>query len=299
MLPVDTDLKDLPDKWFCEMNVDDDVNNNCSASEKDSKWYGRHYSDQLEVLKDSPAKCIARDSSDSAIPQDQKASLVERDEILKHLLEVTADKRKNSVISKYYFHDALLEETEDDVSNDTVDQAAHQQVLSEDFECAQQAATRLHFPAAEPREKVSANVAANSLSASPSSNVQAASSPKATGDIMAASPTRKCRGTPSAVDRTPRKVKMKTPSEAPSSEQKGSPPDESKVGCLDAASSSTPRRHEADSTRSSREHGETRLQQKYKVGEVIDLIFSSSESKVEVIDLVSDSSDAESADESS
>lgn len=170
MLPADADLEDLPDKWFCEMNVDDDLNNDCSASEKDAKWYGRHFSDQHEVLRDSPAKCIARDSFDSAIPQDQKALLVERDEILKHLLEVTADKRKNSVISKYYFHDTLLEETEDDFNNDSVDEASGQEALSEDFECALTAATGLHFPAAEPLEKVSAknstpetNVAANPI----------------------------------------------------------------------------------------------------------------------------------------
>jgi hypothetical protein len=54
MLPIDAESGELPDKWYCEMNKDDDVNNKCSASEKDSAWYGRHFSDQHEMLKDRP-----------------------------------------------------------------------------------------------------------------------------------------------------------------------------------------------------------------------------------------------------
>jgi hypothetical protein len=235
MLPIDPDLGDLPDKWFCEMNNDDDVNNKCSASEKDSKWYGRHFSDQLEVLKDSPIKCIARDSSDAAIPQDQRALLVDRDEILKHLLEVTADKQKNSVISKYYFHDALLEETEDHVRDDIVDEAVGQEALSEDSEKASSttAATRLHFLVAElnPSETVSTKNPTLEAVA------QAASSCGVTGDGISTPPTRKRHSTPSAVNGNKKKSsvspgKLKTPNTASSSssEQTESPlPNESKV----------------------------------------------------------------------
>ena len=113
MLPVSTNSDQLPDKWFCEMNELDSDNNTCDAPEKDARWYYRHLSEQLDILKDSPAKCIAREAIDSALSQEEKAKLVERDKILTHLLKVTAGDQKSSVISKYYFHDALLAETED------------------------------------------------------------------------------------------------------------------------------------------------------------------------------------------
>jgi hypothetical protein len=119
MLPVNTDSEQLPDKWFCEMNTLDSVNNTCDAPEKDTRWYYRHLSAQLDnVLKDSPVKCIARETIDSALSQEEKAKLVESDKILTHLLKVTAGEQKSSVISKYYFHDALLAETEEQALGD-------------------------------------------------------------------------------------------------------------------------------------------------------------------------------------
>jgi hypothetical protein len=225
MLPFDADLGELPDKWYCDMNKNDDANNKCSASEKDAEWYGRHFSDQLEVLKDSPVKCIVRDSSDSAIPQDHKALLIDRDEILKHLLEVTADKQKNSVISKYYFHDALLEETEDDVF-----EAVGQEALSKDSEKASStAATLLHFPVAEPKPSEKASTTNPTIEAV----AQAASSCEATGAVISTPPTQKRCSTPSAVNANKKKVsvspgKLKSPHTA-SSRSSSQLPNDSKL----------------------------------------------------------------------
>lgn len=112
MLPVSTDSEALPDKWFCEMN-DDTVNNSCDATEKDNRWYYRHLSaDQLNILEDSPVKCLSSEAIDSAMSKEDKATLVENDVILQKLLNVAASEQQSSVVSKYYFHDALLTETE-------------------------------------------------------------------------------------------------------------------------------------------------------------------------------------------
>lgn len=121
MLPQDVEERDLPDKWFCELNERDNVNNTCEAPEKDRAWYYRHLIEgQTDILQESPVKCIARDTADSALSQEEKAKLVEKDVILKKLLTVTASDQQSSVISKHYFHDALLAETEEEVVNDDV-----------------------------------------------------------------------------------------------------------------------------------------------------------------------------------
>lgn len=114
MLPANCDSEALPEKWFCFMNTHDSVNNSCDASEKDARWYYRHLSEQLDILKESPVKCMAREEVDSALSPEEKAKLLDNDAILKKLLKVTAREQQSSIISKYYFHEALLAETEEE-----------------------------------------------------------------------------------------------------------------------------------------------------------------------------------------
>ena len=52
--------------------------------------------------------------------KEDKAKLVENDVILQKLLNVTASEQQSSVVSKYYFHDALLAETEKQTEGDEI-----------------------------------------------------------------------------------------------------------------------------------------------------------------------------------
>ncbi len=90
-----------------------DCNNTLEAPERDQLWYERHlYSTDAE-LSASPIKCMASDPIDSSASQRAKKKLVSNDEILEHLLDVTERQKKTTMISKFYFHEALLESTKD------------------------------------------------------------------------------------------------------------------------------------------------------------------------------------------
>jgi ERCC4-related helicase len=113
MLPSDVSEEDLPEKWLCKMNLFDVRNNTCDAPERDQLWYERHlYSTDAE-LSESPMKCMASDPIDSLASQRAKKKLVSNDVILEHLLDVTERQKKTTMISKFYFHEALLESTKD------------------------------------------------------------------------------------------------------------------------------------------------------------------------------------------
>jgi hypothetical protein len=113
MLPSDVSEEDLPEKWLCKMNLVDVRNNTCEAPERDQLWYERHlYSTDAE-LNESPIKCMASDPIDTSASQRAKKKLVSNDEILEHLLDVTERQKKTTMISKFYFHEALLESTKD------------------------------------------------------------------------------------------------------------------------------------------------------------------------------------------
>ena len=120
MLPPDIDEEYLPKEWYCEMNEQDEVNTSCSASEKDRAWYYRHLlTGQADIVAASPVKGIAPPiAGDSSLSLDEKSKLVEKDVILKKLLTVTASDQQSSVISKHYFHNDLLAETQEELMDD-------------------------------------------------------------------------------------------------------------------------------------------------------------------------------------
>ncbi|CAB9508961.1 ISWI chromatin-remodeling complex ATPase ISW2 [Seminavis robusta] len=126
--------EDLPDKWDCSMNVNDNVNNNCNASEKDNRWYHKHF--QLAYVdtgaKGEHAEAVAgrhqyrisaeagEDEGATISVQDAEAKEAQarKDEILSKLLDdCSSDESKDNKtvsISKYYFHEALLEKHDDE-----------------------------------------------------------------------------------------------------------------------------------------------------------------------------------------
>ncbi len=130
MLPPDDKGEDLPDRWYCEMNENDDINNNCDVSEKEATWYYRR---GRFIGVDSPQKSVTEVKTDDVLPDSMKAKLIARDDILQKILHLSADKEKltpsikgkstlirrkgtssmgkSLLISKYYFHEKLLEES--------------------------------------------------------------------------------------------------------------------------------------------------------------------------------------------
>ena len=107
MLLDSSEDTNLPEKWFCEMNSADPRNNKCSDSEKDQRWY--EFNCNLDESPVTPEKKRA-DSMDSTVslpPQDMK------DIILDHLLKVSESKKNSSLISRHYFHEAMLESSQD------------------------------------------------------------------------------------------------------------------------------------------------------------------------------------------
>jgi hypothetical protein len=114
MLPADVSEEDLPEKWLCHMNKFDVRNNTCKAPERDQLWYERQFNTDTAVSESqSPIKCMASDPIDSSSSEGAKQKLVSNDVILEHLLDVTERQKKTTMVSKFYFHEALLESTKD------------------------------------------------------------------------------------------------------------------------------------------------------------------------------------------
>ncbi|CAJ1961919.1 unnamed protein product [Cylindrotheca closterium] len=106
------DVTSLPDKWYCEeMNdVDKSTKIDCTFPERDEIWYWNHYglSNETKENKSTTGPIVAMSGSAKALSDDTKEALVARDEILKGLLNVTGGKK--SIVSRYYFHDALIDQ---------------------------------------------------------------------------------------------------------------------------------------------------------------------------------------------
>jgi len=116
---------ELPDKWYCHMNVKDPQNNNCDASEKDNRWYHNYF--DLERIDTGKGE---HEDQDAALPSpsigsgadalSEKVNLaasdpnketnVKKDVILTKLLDESS--ATGATVSKFYFHEALLEEVE-------------------------------------------------------------------------------------------------------------------------------------------------------------------------------------------
>ena len=114
MLPPQVDVENLPDKWFCSMNVYDKPRSNCDAVERDAAFY-----DKLFHQESSNGE--ANQQQSDLEPEKTSHDIMkktQRDVILQQLLadfESTTSNRKKrkskmSLISKYYFHDSLVGE---------------------------------------------------------------------------------------------------------------------------------------------------------------------------------------------
>lgn len=118
MLPPESiDVSTLPDKWYCEMmnSYDDSMKIDCTFPEKDALWYSRHYTQMKKKDEDdSPIIAMTGDAI-ANISDETKNRLASRDEILTKLLDVSKGQKKSRIVSRYYFHDALLgkKETEE------------------------------------------------------------------------------------------------------------------------------------------------------------------------------------------
>ncbi len=133
--------------WSCEMNVYDPTRSTCRAKERDGKYMTEFYQNEAAKLNDPsfvpaskessmsqasnasnsqnqdvPPESI-RDTIDLNNEDDDHVTNTERDEILTGLLQVQAPKlgkkgdvdhhstSSKSLITKYYFHDSLMKET--------------------------------------------------------------------------------------------------------------------------------------------------------------------------------------------
>lgn len=139
--------QNVPEEWDCPMNIADKYNNTCSASEKSQAWYEAKYFNNnpspspmeprsrestQQSQNDTPdgknsgtpdgkkqrSNNMDSQSLSQATPNgkkkvdDETAKLVDNDDVLKHLLDVTAIGKKQKLICDYYFHDTIMETTQ-------------------------------------------------------------------------------------------------------------------------------------------------------------------------------------------
>lgn len=110
--PGSVDISTLPDQWYCEMmdKHDSSLKIDCTFPEQDTLWYHRHHAEMKKAENDAPI--IAMTGGSTSMSDDTKEKLVQRDKILTKLLDVSTGHNKSNIISRYYFHDALLKEKE-------------------------------------------------------------------------------------------------------------------------------------------------------------------------------------------
>ena len=119
------------------MNIADKYNNSCSASEKSQAWYETKYysngpnpsimepsskeSTQASQSDTPDGKMHGTDNTNSQseytpngkkVVDDETTKLLNNDDVLKHLLDVTALGKKQKLIYDYYFHDTIMETTQ-------------------------------------------------------------------------------------------------------------------------------------------------------------------------------------------
>lgn len=120
MLIGDVKEEDIPEKWYCRMNKSDPLNNACTISEKTQSWYAMQYppvdpkkpanKPTVVGVAASPAKFMTDEElSKPALSDETTQRLTSKDEILQHLLTITETGKKSNIISRHYFHEALLE----------------------------------------------------------------------------------------------------------------------------------------------------------------------------------------------
>jgi hypothetical protein len=114
------DVSKLPDKWYCNMMDEYDLRLpwTCSVEEKDPVWYHTHFKTSNEkpalgaMNGKAKAGILLSPSADrksgGGMSEEETKKLVERDDILKDLLEIKMNDK--SIVTKHYFHEALLTE---------------------------------------------------------------------------------------------------------------------------------------------------------------------------------------------
>lgn len=97
------------------MNERDPLHNDCSKPERSEDWYlERGYLGGEAPAITSPSKTLQRESVDSPLSTEADQALVQRDELLQHLLRIKQGKKSNPLVCKHLFHDALLESNAED-----------------------------------------------------------------------------------------------------------------------------------------------------------------------------------------
>lgn len=96
--------------------VDKSMEIDCDTPERDELWYWNHFggSNETKEKKNTSGPIVAMSGSAKSLSDDQKEKLVARDEILKGLLKVSVGKKSTKVVSRYFFHDALIDQDKDD-----------------------------------------------------------------------------------------------------------------------------------------------------------------------------------------
>lgn len=97
-------VENLPDKWFCEMNVDED-NNSCKHPEREQIWY----ENRVAALEASEPENRSLQMPET---KPQTASETLDDPVLHHVLKVVTHQKRTKIISKNYMHDSLLDTTD-------------------------------------------------------------------------------------------------------------------------------------------------------------------------------------------
>jgi len=123
MLPPHVDPEDLPEAWFCHMNHNDKIRSQCSAKERDAKFYSNFFAQQLANSTNGGHVMEQKVSLKESVeikPQDdiEKIKFTKRDEILRRLIiassanhEKSKQSKSKALISKYYFHESLTKST--------------------------------------------------------------------------------------------------------------------------------------------------------------------------------------------
>ena len=106
------DMANISDDWHCEMMDDHDkrMELECCFPEKDAIWYSQHFRKPNEKSETITPPGLIISTAANRMSKAETEKLVERDELLKNILTVSSTKNPALIVSKHYFHDALLTE---------------------------------------------------------------------------------------------------------------------------------------------------------------------------------------------
>lgn len=128
MFPPDVDVEDLPDTWYCHLNIHDEARSNCNAEQRTQQFYEKFFSQSSATTTAEGMKHVEEEHTIESEPLEEKdrgeiCAKTKRDIILEQLLKSMPsstdknndDQLKSStnagIISKYYFHDSLVQDS--------------------------------------------------------------------------------------------------------------------------------------------------------------------------------------------